>query len=133
MYRALWPLLERITLQGEGEMLHIVCRQVADLGVVEAEVARRIRGLLKQYPWQPSVQVVAQALPLAPPDPPSTPPDWIRPELWAKLPGLLRTALLGASLIDGTVQCVSPTLTTLVQTRFAHQLATLVAEVRDAT
>ena len=130
MYRPLWPLLERITLQPDGEVLRILCRQVADLGAAEAELARRIRGLLPQYSWQPDVQAVAQALPPPPPNPPLGASGLdSRPKQWARLPGLPpRTALLGATLIDGTVQCISPALTTLIQTRFPHQLEALLAE-----
>jgi hypothetical protein len=110
-------------------VLRVVCAQVADLGAVEREVARRIRGLLPQYDWQPTVRVVAQAAPPPPAEAQVAPPAWIAPERWAALPGLMRTALLGSTCYDGELCCVSPTLTTLVWTRFSRELGDLLSEV----
>jgi hypothetical protein len=129
MHRALWPLLEHITLQYDGEMLRVVCRQVADLGTVEREVATRIRITLRQYDWHMQVRVVAQAAPPLPVEASPAPPAWIAPERWTTLPGLMRTALLGSRWEGGELRCASPILTTLVRTRFAQQLAALLSAV----
>jgi hypothetical protein len=131
IHRALWPLLKRITLQVEGEELHIVCCHAADLGVVDVEIARRIRGWLDQYAWQPTVRVVAQQALPPPTDPGSMPPNWIAPERWATLPKMMRATLVGATFSSGSVQCRTLTLTALLESRFARELAALIAEVED--
>ena len=52
-------------------------------------------------------------------------PDWISVKQWATLPAMLRAALIGSTVIDGTLQAVSPHLAQLIATRYARAVAEL--------
>ena len=130
MNRQLWPLLERLTLQLEGDVLRLICKQGGDMGVVEAQIVPLIRVALSRTAWQPIVRVGCAAPP-PPPEAAPAPPAWIAPAHWAALPGLMRTMLLGATLQEGALCCVSPVLTAQVQTRYSCELAALLAAVQE--
>jgi hypothetical protein len=53
-------------------------------------------------------------------------PDWITAECWAVLPAMLRAALLGSTLVDGTVQTISPHLDLLIAARYAYEVTALI-------
>lgn len=55
-------------------------------------------------------------------------PDWITAESWATLPAMLRAALLGSTLRDGKVRAISPYLDQLIATRYAPEVAALIAD-----
>jgi hypothetical protein len=128
IYHKLHPLLKRIALAPESQELRIVCRHIGDLGTVEAEIAPHVRVALRQYPWQPVVRVVAHAPPPSPSPAEPQPPAWIAPERWTALPRLMQTMLLGSTLEDGTVRCVSAGLTRQVQSRYGELLTALMAQ-----
>jgi hypothetical protein len=127
IHHKLHPLLSRIKLLVAGEELRIVCGHVGDLGTVEAEIAPHVRVALRQYTWQPVVRVVAHTPPSPAPAEPQ-PPAWIAPERWTALPRLMQTMLLGSTLEDGTVRCVSAGLSRQVYARYGELLTALLAE-----
>ena len=59
---------------------------------------------------------------------PESRPVWIAAERWAALPAMLRAALAGSELSDGAVQCRSPHLSRVLQTRFAREVGELIAK-----
>jgi hypothetical protein len=59
-------------------------------------------------------------------------PDWVRADQWSRLPAMLRAALIGSTVIDGTVQANSPHLARLIATRYMHEVAALIAAVEPA-
>jgi hypothetical protein len=56
-------------------------------------------------------------------------PHWISAEQWSTLPAMLRAALIGSIVVDGTLQARSPHLARLIEMRYACQVATLIAAV----
>jgi len=52
-------------------------------------------------------------------------PDWISADQWVTLPAMLRAALLGSTMTDGTLQAVSPHMARLLATRYACEIAAL--------
>jgi hypothetical protein len=121
-------LLAGITLQPTDDELRIVCHQVGDIGTVEAQIAPHVRVALREYTWQPFVCVVARASSVPPPPRQAQPPAWIAPARWISLPALLQAMLLGSTLEDGELRCVSAGLTRQVENRYSEQLAALLAE-----
>jgi DnaA-like protein len=76
---------------------------------------------------------VAVSAPSAPPAPaPDHRPDWISAGQWTALPAMLRAALIGSTVADGVVQAISPHLTSLLETRYAREVAVLIAAVERA-
>jgi hypothetical protein len=55
-------------------------------------------------------------------------PTWIAAERWVTLPAMLRAALAGSELVDGAVQCRSPHLSRVLQTRFAREVDELISD-----
>jgi hypothetical protein len=62
-----------------------------------------------------------------PPTRDSQPPSWIAAERWVVLPAMLRAALLGSTIVDREIQAASPYLSRLLQTRYAREVAELIA------
>lgn len=58
-------------------------------------------------------------------------PAWIAPACWQQLSRVLRSLLLGSTLEAGTIQCKTPYLTALVQTRYAAEVAALIGSVDE--
>jgi hypothetical protein len=58
-------------------------------------------------------------------------PDWISAVQWATLPAMLRAALIGSTVVNGTVETVSPHLTRLIAMRYAGEIAALIVAARD--
>jgi hypothetical protein len=54
-------------------------------------------------------------------------PAWIAADRWARLPPLLRAALIGSTLVDGCVHIASPYLDRMLRTSYAREVAELVA------
>jgi len=52
-------------------------------------------------------------------------PDWISANQWVTLPIMLRAALIGSTVSDGTIQVISPHLARLIATRYGSELAGL--------
>jgi hypothetical protein len=52
-------------------------------------------------------------------------PDWICAHVWVTLPSMLRAALIGSNMTDGTLQAVSPHMARLLATRYACEIAAL--------
>jgi hypothetical protein len=52
-------------------------------------------------------------------------PEWISANEWITLPAMLRAALLGSTMTEGTLQMVSPHLARLLATRYACEIAAL--------
>jgi hypothetical protein len=70
-----------------------------------------------------------------PPTPaPDYRPDWISANQWVALPAMLRAALIGSTMTDGTLQPASPHMARLLAARYAYEVAALgvamVAECR---
>jgi hypothetical protein len=53
-------------------------------------------------------------------------PDWIGAGQWAALPAMLRAALIGSIVVEGTVQAISPHLTRLITTRYAREVVAII-------
>lgn len=58
-------------------------------------------------------------------------PAWIAPACWQQLSRVLRSLLLGSTLEAGTLQCKTPYLTALVQTRYAAEVAAIIGSVDE--
>jgi hypothetical protein len=52
-------------------------------------------------------------------------PDWISATMWVALPTMVRAALIGSTMTDGTLQAVSPYMARLLATRYACEVAAL--------
>jgi hypothetical protein len=69
--------------------------------------------------------VPAEGRKMPPASVPEYRPDWISANQWVTLPTMLRAALIGSTMTDGTLQAVSPHLARLLATRYACEIAAL--------
>ncbi len=60
-------------------------------------------------------------------------PDWIGAAHWGTLPTMLRAALIGATLSDGTVQAVSSHLTRLIERHYAREVSAVIMTIESET
>jgi hypothetical protein len=117
-----WALLDRITVETDAHETRLIC-SLADRGLVETLVVPLVRAIGAQ----PRVRLVTRGMApvVVPMAEEPTRPDWIAPGAWAALPALMRTALMGATLVEGTVQCATRALDRLLMTRYGRELAGL--------
>jgi hypothetical protein len=119
-----WALLGRITLETDAHETRLIC-SLADRGLVEAHllpVARAQGGPRQVRLVTRGAEVVVVPVVEEP-----TRPEWIAPEAWAALPALMRTALTGATLVDGSVRCATVAFHRLLTSRYGRELVGLLA------
>jgi hypothetical protein len=134
--RTLRPLVEQLEIRVLGDSVQLVCGRAEQTLTVQTQllpIARAILCDLDKTGIQ-HITVGAAAPPIEQTMPPiehATPPPWIAPARWAALPRMLRIALGGSRLEDGGVVVgASEHLTGLLCSRYAAEVAVLVAEYR---
>jgi DnaA N-terminal domain len=60
-------------------------------------------------------------------------PHWISAEQWVTLPAVLRAALIGSTVANGTIQTISPHLARLIEMRYAREVATLIVAAESGS
>jgi hypothetical protein len=89
-----------------------------------------VQELAVPVPNPPEEAALADAVGQSTPPPAADPrPDWISAAQWGTLPAMLRAALIGSTVVDGTVQALSPHLTKLIEMRYAREVAALITAV----
>src|SRR5262249_47822206 len=141
MRHELGPIIERVEVVAEGDILILACRQMEDATALQV-VLPQIATALRELGWDapPQLALIAPPPPPAPPPPrPRGPPGrrgrrpaWIAAEQWEQLPPMLRGALGGSELEGGQVRAASAFQGKLLATRYATYVDALIESATHA-